>query len=387
MDTQNAVEFNIPSIEVPQPIASTRSAYMCGRAARFSGQDTLTVPGMHPSKRRLPSESVAHVSDFYCLLTSVLFIRAERALREIQYELDTAYYSKLRYTACELADRGIFLHHPVGDPQATGAYPSGAHLNRETAVGPLNRRWRWEGRGRVPRIKISRPDDGNATVIPPSDQGSAAPPSHAPARRTRARSNAIRIGSTSRRPSVEVIDAPVQPTIVPVREASRTESIPAPILVSALPPKLPAAQLARKMRGRPSSMSEWLTQFSTGISPLVDAYIVASAGPVVEKALRSAPLSSQPCSPASSPPPSPVFSESSLTLSSPSSSPDSSPPTTPLDDSIPLPPLPTLGEDESKQPANGRRRARCSYDGAKCDLVIAPTIPEELVTEEVGVAC
>jgi hypothetical protein len=317
-------------------------------------------------------------------------------LHELRYDLDTSYNPELRYTACELADRGIFLHQPraVKNPHTTAAYPSKAQLRRETAVGPLKRYWSWKGKASgVPRIEISRPDDRNATVTPKSNQGTSARnpapvdlvatvlSSQVPARRTRGRSNAIRIASTSGPPSTEAMTgAPAQKTVAPVRnDIPPTKPDLALTLVNASPAKTPAAQLARKMRGRPSSMSEWLRQFSTGINPLVDESIIASAGVLGETALESSAPSTAPLLP--------VFSESSSPLSSPLSSPDSSPPATPIDDYIPLPPLNIVEEKESTPPINARRRARCSYDGAKCDLVVAPTIPEELVTEEVGVAC
>lgn len=277
--------------------------------------------------------------------------------------------TSLQYNACELADRRVFVQHPIEDPQTDGAYISESRLNRETYVGPLKRQWIWRGKARgAPIIKITKPEDVDSAMSQGSNQdgiGGYKPngpevPS-IPVKRTRGRSNAIWVPpSSGPLPSCPVASTPAQPS-------SPVDPVPTPVS-NDVPPMATAAQLARKMKGRPSSMSEWLGLFSAGSNPFVDENMVATAGAMIESAMISPPLS-------------PAFSSVSLTLSE--SSPESSPPCTP-----PVEPKSLPSVEVAQEPTQlNVRRARCSYDGAQHEPVVAPVIPDELLTDEIGVAC
>ncbi|KAB5589823.1 hypothetical protein CTheo_6725 [Ceratobasidium theobromae] len=362
-----------PVICTPKPtLAQASPIYMRSRECRYAGQLTLAVPGKRPTHWRLPSQSVAFLQlNLTRTLTLSSFRSAARALQELRYEYEASTSPSLRYTACELADRRVFLRHPIEDPQTDGDYPSVSRMNRETCVSPLKRQWIWKGRAvGAPTIEITRPEIVDSATTKNTDQehtnrreavASTRPvPSPTPARRTRGRSNAIWVPASS-----SSTDTPGQPPLSPIPSNPLLDE-PAPVLVNDVPPMTTAAQMARKMRGRPTSMSEWLSLFSTGSNPLVDEKIIATAGPLIESALMPPPLS-------------PTSSSSTSSASSLESS-----PRTPVE----LKPLPLVNTmKELTQPSNSCRRARCSYTGGKYDLVVAPVIPDELLTEEIGVAC
>ncbi|KAG8693643.1 hypothetical protein FRC11_002767, partial [Ceratobasidium sp. 423] len=144
-------------------------------------------------------------------------------------------------------------------------------------------------------------------------------------------------------------------------------------------------------------MGEWLAQLRAGANPYVDQEVIES--------LRMSP----PLSPTTP-------SLTSASSASPASTPPTTPPTSPCPISLPKQPstvvedilsafpllpstvhwknaagslsgrLETIAEASTAR-ADHRRRARCSYNGGKCDTVVTPTTPQELLTEEIGVAC
>lgn len=325
---------------------------------------------------------------------------AELETRAFQHEIEVSRSVELQYSACELADRGVFLHRPAGHPKRaeTTSYANQLQLHRETWIAPVNRRVPSEGHwSGVPWIEVSRPSEaqevagvlgisgdptlgreGMDTAVPAQVSSDGA------GRRTRNRSNALWIPSRPNPAPVEsAVDAPVQSPALLQDSLPVTESgsvCPPP---TASPSSSSASQLARRMRGRPSSMSEWLTQLSAGANPLVDEKIAANAGPLIEAALLSplASLSSlsPPYSPPFSSPPSPV---------STTSSPETSPPSTPVSNPEALLPIGVAQEDNLEVSSEcPRRRARCSYDGGIFDAVVAPVVPDEFRTDEIGVAC
>jgi hypothetical protein len=298
------------------------------------------------------------------------FISAERVVREVHYELKTLGSRKHQYTACELAYRGIFLHRPVEDSQTTGACPNKSR-NREVSVGPLKGNWSWADKEvELPRIEISKPDDRNITTAHASDQEptpeycelmapSVSSFSPSPAKRTRGRPDAILVvAKPSAPPTKSVTEAPPKTILAPARD-NLPLTVPSSSRPCASTPRISPALLARKMRGRPSSMSDWLAQFGTGGNPFVDQSIVESACPVLQAALTS----------------------------SPPSSPESSPPSTPPINAQPLPPVTFVKEDRSARSSyDRRRRAQYSYDAGQYDIMVAPAIPG-LATHELRVAC
>ncbi|CAE6432143.1 unnamed protein product, partial [Rhizoctonia solani] len=125
---------------------------------------------------------------------------------------------------------------------------------------------------------------------------------------------------------------------------------------------------ARRLDKNKTSMSDWLVTIAAGDNSLVAEHVAAKAGPV----LRASPILSPMWTPVS-----PAYSTSSS---------DSSGPTTPIDN-FSLPP-PVLEEIRATERSSDlRQRARCSYFRDGYDVVVAPVIPEELLTDEIGVAC
>ncbi|KAL5638166.1 hypothetical protein ACGC1H_005016 [Rhizoctonia solani] len=155
-------------------------------------------------------------------------------------------------------------------------------------------------------------------------------------------------------------------------------------------------------------MSEWLAQLHAGVNPYVDQGVMQSVAGILQDTEHMSPLLT-PTTP-------------SLTSTSSSTSPASTPPTTPpaspgpvsqfnlkqplaevdILSAFPLPPstvqwktlpvslpgrLETIVEETPATGGDRRRRARCSYNGGKYDEVVVPTIPQELISEEIGVAC
>ncbi|KAF8757613.1 hypothetical protein RHS01_03544 [Rhizoctonia solani] len=118
-----------------------------------------------------------------------------------------------------------------------------------------------------------------------------------------------------------------------------------------------------------ASMSEWLATISAGSNPLVAEHVAKKAGPMLRASLI--------LSPPFALPPSPTYSTSSS---------DSSGPGTPID-GFSLSPNVLEKSQVMEGPGDRRWRARCNYLGDGYDIVVAPVIPEELHTDEIGVAC
>ncbi|KEP50822.1 hypothetical protein V565_072830 [Rhizoctonia solani 123E] len=170
--------------------------------------------------------------------------------------------------------------------------------------------------------------------------------------------------------------------------------------------------LEEKKRQRNSTgsvgMSEWLAQLHAGVNPYVDQGVMQSvAGTLHDTEHMSPPIT--PTTPSLMP---------TSSSTSPASTPPTTPPTSPgpvsqfnlkqtrievdVLSAFPLPPstvqwktlptslpgrLETIVEEASATSGDRRRRARCSYTGGKYDKVVVPTIPQELISEEIGVAC
>ncbi|KAJ1305859.1 hypothetical protein OPQ81_010582 [Rhizoctonia solani] len=151
-----------------------------------------------------------------------------------------------------------------------------------------------------------------------------------------------------------------------------------------------------------ATMVEWLAQLGAGSNPYVDRKVVENAMEVLQGTACIFP----PLTPTT---PSLVSTSSSTSLTSTPTIPRSfSPPERPLTElfdilsAFPLPsstvqwktiPVSLPGSLETiVEGVRGARgdcplRARWSYNGGEFDIVVAPTIPHELFTQEIGVAC
>ncbi|CUA74173.1 hypothetical protein RSOLAG22IIIB_11007 [Rhizoctonia solani] len=168
--------------------------------------------------------------------------------------------------------------------------------------------------------------------------------------------------------------------------------------------------LEEKKRFRNSTgsigMGEWLAQLHAGANPHVDQEVMQS----MAKAPQDAGDMSPPLTPTT---PSLASTSSSTTpASTPPVTPPASPgpisipkqPVTEIDilSAFPLPPrtvqwkalpmslpgrLDTIAEEVPVASPDRRRRARCSYNGGKYDVILPLIIPQELLSEEIGVAC
>ncbi|KAG8727484.1 hypothetical protein FRC11_013069, partial [Ceratobasidium sp. 423] len=163
-----------------------------------------------------------------------------------------------------------------------------------------------------------------------------------------------------------------RPDAVYVPSETPTTATPAPAhpeITSILVENEISTHRAARLGRNRTSMSDWLVAISAGSNSLVADHVAIKAGPVLRTSLTISPLSTPPLSPADS-----------------TSSSDSSSPSTPVDDFFLPPPL----VEETKTmyaSSDRRRRARCSYLGDGYEVVTAPVIPEELLTDEIGVAC
>ncbi|CAE6474513.1 unnamed protein product, partial [Rhizoctonia solani] len=168
--------------------------------------------------------------------------------------------------------------------------------------------------------------------------------------------------------------------------------------------------LEEKKRFRNSTgsigMGEWLAQLHTGANPYVDQEVMQSIAKVPQDAGDMSPpltpttpslaSTSSSTTPASTPPATPPASPGPVSTPKP--------PITEIDilSAFPLPPrtvqwkalpmslpgrLDTIVEEVLVVSPDRRRRARCSYNGGKYDVILPPTIPQELFSEEIGIAC
>ncbi|KDN39443.1 hypothetical protein RSAG8_08849, partial [Rhizoctonia solani AG-8 WAC10335] len=313
------------------------------RIRKYAEMRTLKLPGRQLRPMKAPTQ-------------------AELALRRINEELAVEACQRDEYCARELAGHGIFMHLPAAKAQSDAMISPRAarRIWRETSIGPLNPSWGARHAKGAPMIKVSRPEivqTQKATVgAGPGSDHSFQTLAATPSERGGVRSNAVYVPSKA---PAATRPAPERLSLSP-REAT---AVSAPVHET---PRAPARHRS-KDRG---SMSDWLTAISTGSNPLVADHVAVKARPFLRASLILSPPSTPPLSPTDS-----------------ISSSDSSVPSTPIDELF----LPSSLVEETQvvdASSERRRRVRCSYLGGGYDAVtVAPGIPEELLTDEIGVAC
>ncbi|CCO36615.1 hypothetical protein BN14_10757 [Rhizoctonia solani AG-1 IB] len=269
------------------------------------------------------------------------------------------------YCARELAGDGIFMHRPTTRARTEPGVIEFCHVvrqtRRETAVGPISSSWRHRRAATVPTIRVSEPGESDALVSESSTHHSSS--SSIPAAHTRARAQLKPLrGPPSEWALTSVLGSPDDESTVyhtHFNESNLRHNL-----------KYKHQSQANRAQGlgkNRTSMSDWLAAIGAGSNSLVADDVAAKAGPV----LRASPMLSGVCTPRFSP----TYSTS-----------DSSGPTTPIEGLY----LPRSVIEDMREigTSGGRRsRARCSYLGQGHEDVVAPMIPEELWTDEIGVAC
>ncbi|KAH7335620.1 hypothetical protein B0J17DRAFT_731611 [Rhizoctonia solani] len=322
---------------------------------KYAGMRTLRLPGKQLQPMKPPTES-------------------QLAIRQIDEELAVEASQLDEYCARELAGKGISLHLPEAATAQPGAmaYPRTARrVWRETSIGPVNPSWSNSHSREIPTIQISKPEDlRTPKTVDRSITDQKSPDLGAtPMRQRRSRSNAVYI------PSKFQVSLSVPSTTSHIdssfsesangRSIPKTSKRPEPVNS---PTEIPADRAKCLSKNR-TSMSDWLATISTGNNTLVADHVATKAAPVLRGSLILSSFSTPPLSPAGS-----------------ASSSDSSTPSTPIDDLFL--PLPLVKETKTVYASGDRRRrARRSYSGDEYEVVTAPVIPEELLTDEIGVAC
>ncbi|CAE6485820.1 unnamed protein product [Rhizoctonia solani] len=324
------------AVEVTAPTpAQASSNFPQDRVRKYAAMRTLKLP--ERQLRKAPTES-------------------ELALRQIDEELAIEASQRDEYCARELAGRGIFVQLPTTTTRldiAESPYAA-RRVRRETSVGPLNPSWGAMHVGNVPTIRILKPEEAQTPTGTNYrlGSGSSSDTATASSRRGRARSNAVYIPprtSTTRRQTSERLN---------FKQADTTS----------VTPKAPVDSAKRLDKNR-MSMSDWLNTIGSGTNSLVADHVAIKARSVLRASLVLSPSPTPPLSPTDS-----------------ISSSDSSAPSTPVDAFF-LPPS-WVEEIETVRARKDRhRRARCSYLGNGCEATVSAVIPEELLTEEIGVAC
>ncbi|KEP45894.1 hypothetical protein V565_232840 [Rhizoctonia solani 123E] len=326
----------------PTPVAASdlTAGAAQERTRKHAGMRTLMLPGRQLGMRKAPTES-------------------DLALRQIDEELAIEASQRDEYCARELASHGIFLHPPsvkasCSDDMTSRRTP--CRIRRETSVGPTRPCWSARGDRGVPTVRIIKPE-GTQTQKAIVKSGLNTDPHLSnsvatPSRQGRVRSNAVYVPSKApiiTRPAPARL-GPETPLATPVHKAPRNLEM---------------------CRGKSrTSMCDWLDAISTGSNSLVADDVAMKGRPVLRASLLP--------SPGCTPPLSPTESTSSL---------DSSAPSTPVNELFVRSPLVEEKHTEVIYASRGHRRARCSYLGDGYENVVATAIPEELLTDEIGVAC
>lgn len=307
-------------------------------------------------------------------LTLATIYRTILALWEIDEELAIETSKLDTHSARELAGDGIFAHLPsiYSQPGATRYPRTARRIWRETSVGPLNPSWSVRTARDVPTIRIIKPEDART---PRTTAGPGAKPTEvrSASEATTMTSGRVRSNAVNIAPNPTTSFPPTSSTHINPSSSRPNQghwhSNEAPKTSGLICERETSADRAKRLSGNRTSMCDWLAAISAGNNNLVADHVATKASPVLRASLALSPLSTPPLSPAGS-----------------ASSSDSSTPSTPIDDFFLPPPL---VEETKTACASGNRRwrARCSYSGTEYEMVVAPVIPEDLLTEEIGVAC
>ncbi|CAE6533505.1 unnamed protein product [Rhizoctonia solani] len=328
----------------PTPVAASdlKVGAAQERTRKHAGMRTLMLPGRQLGLRKAPTES-------------------ELALRQIDEELAIEASQRDEYCARELASRGIFMHPPSAKAPCSDNMTSHrtlCRIRRETSVGPTRPCWSARDDRGVPTIRIIRPE-GTQTQKATARSGSNTDPhlsasASTPSRQGRVRSNAVYVPSK----------APIITRPAPARLSPET-FLSAPFDVH----KAPRDLEMRRGKSR-TSMCDWLDTISAGSNSLVADDVTMKGRPVLRASVFPTPGCTPPLSPTES-----------------TSSWDSSAPSTPVNELFVRSPLVEEKHTEVMYASRGQRRTRCSYLGDGYENVVATAIPEELLTDEIGIAC
>ncbi|QRW16803.1 hypothetical protein RhiXN_04805 [Rhizoctonia solani] len=330
------------SITTVSLISASRSSSKSHRVRKYAKMQTLKLPGKPPRPIHPPTEN-------------------ELLIQQAKEEVTIEIFQRDKYCVRELAGSGIFVHTPTtrtrNEPGVLQYCHTVHQARRETAIGPMSG-LRKNRQMEIPTIKISEPSDTSADFtenesgspyIPPKVLFKAIPKSSSPP---------VFISTSTSIP--DTYDKPV------LYHTPFNKSTPRRNTKDEDTTRVQQGQYSAKNR---ASMSEWLATISAGSNPLVAEHVAKKAGPMLRASLI--------LSPPFALPPSPTYSTSSS---------DSSGPGTPID-GFSLSPNVLEKSQVMEGPGDRRWRARCNYLGDGYDIVVAPVIPEELHTDEIGVAC
>ncbi|CAE6443959.1 unnamed protein product [Rhizoctonia solani] len=278
-----------------------------------------------------------------------------------------------KYCARELAGDGIFMHAPATKARFEPGVIEYCHAvrqaRRETSVGPMNASWRNRHAMAVPTIRISEPDDMQIQVTFSEPRHLSPPcPSSTPADHISSEPNKFYIPPKALLPVFAHIPSSNADSAEDELGVYHTYFSESNLRYMVNYKRKVQTERSQRLYKNRTSMSDWLATIGTGNNSLVAEHVAEKAGPV----LRASPI----LSPVWTPTFSPTYSTS-----------DSSGPSTPIEEfRLPLPVIQEMRGVGTSGDGH-RRRARCSYLGDGYDVVVAPSIPEELVTDEIGIAC